>query len=156
MKTIIVCHSFSGVTRGVRRTGPVRLRRRPRRGPATPVLHEDDGGHARCIRARSGGSGTVEPAQIDVSGYDRIVIGTPVQAWRPTPVILGAIEALAGADGKSAVVFATCGAQAGETLPMLRAALAAKGVDVVGEFSFTTPEAGDDQKVGALIARVSE
>ncbi len=109
-----------------------------------------------CIRARSGRPDAVEPALIDVSGYDRIVIGTLVWAWRPTPVILGAIEALAGADGKSAVVYATCGAEAGGTLPVLRGALAAKGVGVVGEFSFTTPEAGDDLKVGTLIARVSE
>ena len=108
-----------------------------------------------CIRARSGRPDAVEPFRIDVSGDARIVIGAPVWAWRPTPVILGAIEALAGAEGKSAVVYATCGAQAGETLPALRAALAAKGVDVVGEFSFTTPEAGDDRKVKTLIARVS-
>lgn len=155
MKIIIVCHSFSGVTRGIAERvrsacGGDLVEVRPRQ-PYTKMTAYTLG----CLRARGGKPDAVEPATIDVSGYDRIVIGTPVWAWRPTPVILGAIEALAGADGKSAVVFATCGAQAGETLPMLRAALAAKGVGVVGEFSFTTPEAGDDRKVGALIARVA-
>lgn len=156
MKTIVVCHSFSGVTHGdaeqVRSAcGGDLVGVRPRQ-PHTKMTAFTLG----CIRARSGRPDAVEPALIDVSGYDRIVIGTPVWAWRPTPVILGAVEALAGADGKSAVVFATCGAEAGETLLVLRAALAAKGVGVVGEFSFTTPEAKDDRKVGALIARVSE
>ena len=155
MKTVIVYHSFSGVTRGLAERvraacGGDIVEVRPLQ-PYSKMTAYTLG----CFRARGGKPDAVEPGVIDVSGYDRIVLGTPVWAWRPTPVILGAVEALAGADGKSAVVFATCGAQPGETLPQLGAALAAKGVDVIGEFSFLMQEVDDPGKVEALIARVT-
>ena len=38
----------------------------------------------------------IEPAAIDVSGSDLIVIGTPVWAFKATPAINGAIAALIG------------------------------------------------------------
>ena len=88
---------------------------------------------------------------IDVSAYDRIVIGTPVWGGHPTPVINGAVAALQGAGGKSAVLFVTCGYSPGETFPVLHAALAARGVNVVGEFSFTRKELGDAARIGALV-----
>jgi menaquinone-dependent protoporphyrinogen IX oxidase len=155
MKTVIVYHSFSGVTRGLAervRTacGGDLVEVRPLQ-PYSKVTAYTLG----CLRARGGKPDAVEPGVIDVSGYDRIVLGTPVWAWRPTPVILGAVEALAGAEGKSAVIYATCGAQSGETLPQLREALAAKGVEVIGEFSFQMQEVNDSEKAGALIARVT-
>jgi hypothetical protein len=69
-------------------------------------------------------------------------------------VINGTVAALQGADGKTAVLFATCGYSPGESFPALRAALAAKGVDVVGEFPFTRKELGDAARLGALIDAV--
>ena len=80
-----------------------------------------------AFRARGGKADAVEPATIDVSGYDQIVLGTPVWAWRATPVANGAVEALVGANGKSAIIFATCGSTPGDTLQQLRGALTAKG-----------------------------
>jgi multimeric flavodoxin WrbA len=155
MKAIIVCHSFSGITRGLAERvrdacGGDLVEVRPRQ-PYTKLTAYSLG----CFRARGGKPDAVEPSVIDVSGYDRIVVGTPVWAWRPTPVILGAVEALVGAEGKSAVVFATCGAQSGETLPRLREALAGKGVRVTGEFSFSTPDVADSRRVEALLAAVT-
>jgi hypothetical protein len=58
---------------------------------------------------------------------------------------------LKGCDGKKAVIFATCGSSAKDTLPILKKALVAKGVTVVGQFVLTRNEIGEDQKVMALI-----
>jgi flavodoxin len=154
MRTIIVYHSHSGRTRA--------LAERIRDGsggdlvevkPQTPygLLSVYSRGTSR---ARHGEVDAIEPAVIDVLAYDRIVIGTPVWAGHPTPVINGAIAALLGADGKSAVLFATCGYSPGDSFPVLRAALAAKGVDVVGEFPFARKELGDAARIGALIDAV--
>ncbi len=116
MKTIIVYHSYTGVTRTIAeriRTvcggDLVEVRSREPYSKLTAYT-------LGTFRARGGKADAVEPASIDVSGYDRIVIGTPVWAWRATPVANGAVEALVGANGKSAVIFATCGSAPGDTL----------------------------------------
>ena len=46
-------------------------------------------------RAMKGESATIEPATIDVTACDTVVVGTPVWAGNPTPAINAAIEALA-------------------------------------------------------------
>ena len=67
----------------------------------------------------------------------------------------GAVEALVGTAGKNAVLFATCGSKPGDTLQQLRGALTARGVNVTGEFAFTTRDLQDPRAVEALIARVT-
>ena len=154
MRTIIVYHSYSG------RTRVLAERVRDASGgdlvevrPQTPYgLISVYSRGAR--RAGNGEVDAIEPAVIDVSAYDRIVLGSPVWAGRPSPVINGAVAALRGTRGKSAVLFATCAYSPGETLPVLRAALAARGVDVVGEFSFTRKELGDAARLAALVGAV--
>lgn len=155
MKTIIVYHSFSGVTRGIAERvraacGGDLVEVRPRQPYSKLTAYTFGAFRARGVKADA-----IEPASIDVSAYDLIVLGTPVWAGRPTPVANAAVEALVGVEGRSAVLFATCGAQPGEALPRLKDALAAKGVGVIGEFSFSTRELGDARKVEALIARVT-
>ncbi|MEN6341026.1 MAG: flavodoxin [Methanospirillum sp.] len=154
MRTIIVYHSHSGHTRALAErirdgVGGDLVEVKPRTPYGLLSVYTTGG-----RRAGKGEADAIEPAAIDVSAYDRIVIGTPVWGGRPTPVINGAVAALQGAEGKSAVLFATCGARPGETLPALRAALAARGVEVVGEFSFTKKELGDTARVTALVEAV--
>ena len=116
MKTIIVYHSFSGVTRAIaERVGAAcngdLVEVRPRE-PYSKLTAYSLG----SFRARGGKADPVAPSPIDVSAYDLIVLGTPVWAWRPTPVTNGAVEALVGTAGKNAVLFATCGSKPGDTL----------------------------------------
>ena len=98
----------------------------------------------------------IEPETIDVSASDLVVIGTPVWAFKATPAINAAIAVLKGCDGKKAVIFATCGSSAKDTLSILKKALEAKGVTVVGQFVLTRKEIGEEQKVNALIDSVNE
>ncbi|MBN1193959.1 MAG: ArsR family transcriptional regulator [Methanomicrobiaceae archaeon] len=107
-----------------------------------------------CYRAMKGECDSIEPASIDVSASDIIVIGTPVWAFRATPAINGAVEALTGCGGKTAVLFATCGGMAKDTLPLLAEALAAKDVRIAGEYVFDKNDVQDRDKTDALIAAV--
>ena len=93
----------------------------------------------------------IEPETIDVSASDLIVIGTPVWAFKATPAINATIAALKGCDGKKAVIFATCGGTAKDTLPTMKKALELKGLTVLGEYLFTQKEIGDIQKINFMI-----
>ncbi|WP_245618536.1 hypothetical protein [Methanogenium cariaci] len=74
----------------------------------------------------------------------------------PPPAINAAVEALSGCEGKSVILFATCGGgQAKNTLSFLTEALAAKGVRVRGEFVFDKNEVENPPaKIDVLIAAV--
>ena len=154
MRTLIIYHSHSGHTRA--------LAERVRDGcggDLVEVKPETPYGRLSAYfrgtpRARRREVDAIEPTAIDVTAYDRIVIGTPVWGGHPTPVVNGAITALTGAEGKSAVLFATCGASPGESFSVLREALSGRGVGVVGEFSFSRKELGDAARIGALVEAV--
>lgn len=107
-----------------------------------------------CYRAMKGEADAVKPAAIDVSGSDLIVIGTPVWAFRAAPPVNGAVQALIGCEGKTAVIFATCGADAKDTLTHLEEALTAKGVQVRVKTVLDKNDVQDAEKVGALVAAV--
>jgi hypothetical protein len=107
-----------------------------------------------CYRAMKEECDLIEPAVIDVSRSDLVVIGTPVWAFKATPAVNAAIAALKGCDGKKAVIFATCGSSAKETIPILKKSLESKGMTVVGQFVLTRKEIGDGLKVNALIDSV--
>lgn len=151
MKISIIYHSYSGITRGIAERiqaacGGDLIEVKP--------LNEYNRISAYtigCLRARSEEADPVDPATIDVSISDLIVIGTPVWAWKATPVTNGAINALKNCEGKRAFVFATCGGQAGETIPIMKRALQQKGVTVIGESVLTRNDINDEQKVADLV-----
>ncbi len=154
MRTLIIFHSHTGHTRALaeRVHGAcggdlVEVRPRTPYGRLSAYLRG-------APRARRREADAVEPPVIDVSAYDRLVIGTPVWGGHPTPVINGAVAALQGAGKKSAVIFVTCGARPGDALAVLRAALAGRGVTVVGEHSFAGKELGDAARIAALVGSV--
>jgi flavodoxin len=68
-----------------------------------------------CKKARAEEKTDIEPATIDVSEFDLLVFGSPVWAFKPTPVIHAAIDALIGCSGKPAVAFSTHGGRPGQT-----------------------------------------
>ncbi|MDD3042868.1 MAG: hypothetical protein PHW56_07980, partial [Methanosarcinaceae archaeon] len=62
-----------------------------------------------------------------------------------------AVDALQGCEGKDAVIYATCGGVAGDTLKLLREALVQKGVRVKGGVVFTRPEIRSVEKRKELL-----
>lgn len=154
MKTCIIYHSYSGVTRGIAEKinaacGGDLVEVKPKDNYTTLSAYS-----VGCYRARKEVCDPVLPEVIDVIPYDLLVIGTPVWAWKATPVINGAIAALKGCEGKKAVIFATCGSSARETLPLMRSALEKRGIRVTGEIVLNKSEVSKDEKVNELIALV--
>jgi flavodoxin len=156
MKTSIIYHSYSGITRGIAEKiqnacGGDLIEIKPKEKYSTLTAYS-----LGCYRAMREECDPIEPETIDVSASDLIVIGTPVWAFKATPAINAAVAALKGCDGKKAVIFATCGSSAKDTLPILTRALEAKGVNVVGQCILTRPEIQDANKVNALVSMIKE
>jgi flavodoxin len=154
MKTSIIYHSYSGITRGIaeqvqKACGGDLIEVKPKEDYSTLTAYS-----LGCYRAMKEECDPIEPETIDVSASDLIVIGTPVWAFKATPVTNAAIAALKGCDGKKAVIFATCGSSATDTLLIMKKALETKGVKVVGQFVVTRKEIGAASKINAIIDSV--
>jgi flavodoxin len=154
MKTSIIYHSYSGITRGIARKVQEACG-----GDLVEVTLKQNYSSISaytlgCYRAMKEEGDPIDPEIIDVSASDLIVIGTPVWAFKATPAINAAIAALKGCGGKKAVIFATCGGSAKDTLPILEKALAARQVTVAGQVVLTKKEIAEGSKVDALIEAV--
>lgn len=154
MKTCIIYHSYSGNTRTIAErvsaaTGGDLVEVKSKQYSSKITAYT-----VGCYRAMKGECDPIEPERIDVSSDDVIVIGTPVWAGRPTPAINAAVAALQSCAAKKAVIFATCGGSARETLPLLKAALEARGVTVAGSFVFLRNGTGDPGRFDAMIAAI--
>jgi len=109
--------------------------------------------HSPEMQVRDDG---IPPGSIDISGYDPIVIGTPVWMGKPTPAIQKTIAALTGCSGKQVVLFATCGEEPGTTLSTLSGEIAAKGMTVAGQFSLNAAGIADGIVLKDMIGRIRE
>ncbi len=151
MKISIIYHSYSGITRMIAE----RIKKACGGDLIEVKLKQDYSSLTAytlgCYRAMKEECDPIEPAVIDVSGSDLVVIGTPVWAFKATPAVNAAVAALKGGAGKKAVIFATCGSSAKDTLPILKKSLESKEISVVGEFVLNRREIGEGSKVNALI-----
>jgi flavodoxin len=155
MKTSIIYYSYSGITRGIAE--------KIQKASGGDLIEVKSKEHYSKLTAYTLGAyramkeecDPIEPETIDVSLSDLIVIGTPVWAFKATPAINAAIAAMKGCNGKKAVIFATCGSSAKDTLPIMKKALEAKGVTVIGQIVLTQKDIGDEQKIKVLIESIS-
>jgi flavodoxin len=154
MKICTIYHSYSGNTRSVAEAVHASCG-----GKTIEVTSQEYSSRLTaytigCYRAMKGMCDRIEPTTIDVAADDLIVIGTPVWAGRATPAINAAVAALAGCTGKSAVIYATCGGNERDTLPLLKKALEARGVTVSGQFVFDKTGVKDPERINALITSI--
>jgi len=152
IKTIF--YSYSGVTRGIAEKiqsecGGELVEVKAVRPYSTITAYSKG-----CYRAMRGEPDEIKPATIDVSASECIVIGTPVWAFRAAPAINGAVLALSGCEGKTAILFATCSADAKDTLSHLAEALAARDVQVKEQFVLDKKGVEDKDQIDAIIAAV--
>jgi flavodoxin len=150
MKTSIIYNSYSGNTRTVAEHLAAACGGRLIEVRSTQYSSRLTAYTIGCYRAMKGMCDPIDPAAIDVAADDLIVIGTPVWAGRATPAVNAAVVALAGCSGKRAVIYATCGKESGETLPLLKKALEARGVTVTGEFVFDMKGVKDPDRINAM------
>jgi flavodoxin len=154
MKTSIIFNSYSGNTRSVAEAVHAACG-----GDLIEVVSKEYSSKITaytigCYRAMKGMCDPIEPKTIDVAAADVIVIGTPVWAGKATPAINAAVAALESCRGKNAVIFATCGKNGGETLPIIKNDLETKGVTVRGEFVFDRHGITDRDRINAMISAI--
>jgi DNA-binding transcriptional ArsR family regulator len=154
LNACIVFFSYTGVTRGV--AGQIR---NACGCDVVEVKTEKEYSNFTAyttgvLRSRKGACDPIIPTEIDVSGYDMLIIGTPVWAWKPAPAINAAIRALKGCEGKKAVVFVTNCGQPGEALPLLKTSLTLRGVEVIAEISLTKEDTESQRAKNELIERI--
>ncbi|HOX35456.1 MAG TPA: metalloregulator ArsR/SmtB family transcription factor [Methanoregulaceae archaeon] len=149
IRACVIFYSYSGITRrvaeGIRNASGCDLVEVRTKKPYTWLNLFPTG----VMRARRQACDPIEPGTIDVSGYDLLIIGTPVWTGKPTPAINAAVRALTGCEGKMAVVFITYLNCPGEALEILSRALADRGVRVMAEISLDekdtkNPDAGSE------------
>ena len=108
-----------------------------------------------CKMARGEELTKTEPESVDVSGYDLIVFGSPVWAFKPTPAIHTAIVNLKGCMGKPAVAFSTHGGTPGQTDEIFKKWIEARGMVLAAATSINQNDIENDKKTKELVALVS-
>lgn len=106
----------------------------------------------RCKMAMAEEKALIEPASIDVSGYDQLVFGSPVWAFKPTPAIHAAIDALKGCEGKKATAFCTHGGKPGQTAELFQKWIEARGMRCVGNGNIPQKEIENEKTTKDLIS----
>ncbi|MDD1703211.1 MAG: NAD(P)H-dependent oxidoreductase [Methanoregula sp.] len=110
----------------------------------------------QCKGAMSEDLTTIEPAHLDAAGYDLIVFGSPVWAFKPTPAIHAAINALAHCEKKRAVAFATHGGKPGKTGETFKKWIEARGMQFAGFKAIDQKDREDDAKNADVVRFVTE
>ncbi|MCQ1538335.1 ArsR family transcriptional regulator [Methanocalculus taiwanensis] len=158
MKILCIYHSETGNTHSVmeeisRATGAEMLRVRDRAGYGKVTMY------IRGIpRALRGTHAAIEPDAIDLSGYDLVILGSPVWASRPTPAANAMIQALKNCLGKKALLVCTSGGGPGETLTLMENHAKERGMEVAGSFHVRFSMRGDrnQEEMAALIQAVTK
>jgi DNA-binding transcriptional ArsR family regulator/flavodoxin len=154
IRACVVFYSYSGITRGVaegiRDASGCDLIEVKTKNPYSSFSVYTTG----VLHSRKGACDPIEPEVIDVSGYDFLIIGTPVWAWKPSPAINAAVRALKGCEGKMAVLFMSCSTQPGEALPLLSKALSDRGVRVMAEISLDAKDTKNPDAGGELLRQI--
>jgi DNA-binding transcriptional ArsR family regulator len=154
IKACVIFYSYSGVTRrvaeGIRAASGCDMIEVRTKTPYSNFTAYTKG----VLRSRKKACDPIEPEVIDVSGYDLLIIGTPVWAWHPAPAMNAAVQALTGCEDKMAVIFVTCSNQPGEALPLLEKALTDRGVRVMAEVSLDATDTANPDAGGELLRRI--
>jgi DNA-binding transcriptional ArsR family regulator len=154
IRACVIYYSYSGITRavaeGIRSASGCDLIEVKTKEPYSAFSAYTTG----VLHSRKGACDPIEPAVIDVSGYDFLIIGSPVWAWKPSPAINAAVKALRGCEGKMAVIFVTCSNQPGEALPDLNRALSDRGVRVMAEISLNANDTKNPDAGGELLRQI--
>ncbi len=105
-------------------------------------------------RALSGTEEQTDPAVIDLSAYDCIVVGSPVWAGHPTPAINGAVARFQGCSGKEAVAFVTCSLASHGAERMLASRLTARELRVKGSVAISRIELKNFTRLNRLVGMI--
>ncbi|MDD1687771.1 NAD(P)H-dependent oxidoreductase [Methanoregula sp.] len=106
----------------------------------------------RCKMAMGEEKTLIEPGSLDVSGYDQLVFGSPVWAFKPTPAIHAAIDSLVGCEGKKATAFCTHGGKPGQTAELFQKWIEARGMKCVGNTNIHQNDIENEKKTKEMVS----
>jgi flavodoxin len=106
---------------------------------------------SQCGKAFSESLTPISPVTVDVAPYDLIVIGSPVWAYKPTPVIHSAIVALTGYTGKPVIGFFTHGGKPGSTEKIFTRWCEQRWLKVAGTVTIHAKEIGNAGKIEEIL-----
>jgi len=144
MKTAIIYYSYTGNTHRVAQLIVDMLKKKGEE--AIPVrirpLAEETSFLGQCRDAFLGKKPELYKTLLDLKDFDRIILGSPVWAFRAAPAINTYLDKCTALDGKEAICFVTYGSGAGKNnaLGSMKKSLEAKGARVVGTMSFQQGE----------------
>ncbi len=111
---------------------------------------------SRCSRARGEKTVPISPAMIDGTSYDLVVFGSPVWAFKPTPVIHAAVNALTGYTGKPVIGFFTHGGMPRTTEETFTRWCEQRGLKVTGTMTINMKEIENEKKTKELVALIKD
>ena len=155
MKTLIIYYSFSGTTERVvnmytkelAKTGEITVQRLK---PKTEVTTFFGQCNAAFMRKRAELEGQVA---FDVTGYDLVMIGSPVWAFAPVPAVNAYLDKLSGLSGKKAIILLTSGSGTGvgNCFSIIKKCLEAKKAASINTINIPNRMMGDEGFIlGAL------
>jgi flavodoxin len=107
-----------------------------------------------CKMANREEKTVIEPESVDISGFDLVVFGSPVWAFKPTPVIHTAIDGLKGCMGKPVVAFSTHGGRPGKTDEIFKKWIEERGMVPVAIINIHQNDIENQKRTKALVALV--
>jgi flavodoxin len=107
-----------------------------------------------CKMARGEEKTEIEPTSIDVSGYDLIVFGSPVWAFKPTPVIHTAIGLLKGCEGKKAMAYSTHGGRPGQTNETFTRWIESRNMKMAGVMDIHQKDIENEKVTKSMVAQM--
>ncbi|MFA5096437.1 MAG: NAD(P)H-dependent oxidoreductase [Candidatus Omnitrophota bacterium] len=136
MRTLVTYYSYSGNTEKVvnifkevlEKRGELEIQRIRPKKEITSFL-------GQCVAARSGKRCEIEDLPLDVSGYDTVIIGSPVWAFAPAPAVSAYLDKVTGLSNKKTVILLTSGSGAGvkACFKRIHDLLSSKGASGVSE-----------------------
>ncbi|MCQ9207094.1 MAG: NAD(P)H-dependent oxidoreductase [Omnitrophica bacterium] len=153
MRTAIVYYSYTrtGNTHRIARLAAETLRREGEK--VVPVrirpLKEAANFFAQCAEAFFAKKPELYRTLLDFKDFDRIIIGSPVWAFKPAPAINTFLAECGALDGKEAICFVTHAGGAGRknALEILKKKLAIKGACIAQTAFFRGDETSEECRV---------
>jgi len=152
MKSLVVYYSLTGKTRLVAQAIAEALNAtlveiQETRPIPWPFVYLSGGFAAFTNRGRK-----IDPIDVDLKQYERIFIGSPVWAYRPTPAVNSFIYQT-NFEGRDVIPFFTMGGDdSGKALENITAKIVKSGGKVVGSFAITSSNVSDEE----MIAKAKE
>lgn len=157
MKILVAYYSYSGTTEKVvalfqqvlEKKSELKIQRLHPKVEITSFL-------GQCLAARTKKRCEIDEALFDATGYDSLIIGSPVWAFAPAPAINTFLDKLTGADNKKVIVLLTSGSGVGVSacFKYINALLRAKGVSNISEINIPNAMMSDTGFIISALEKV--